>query len=635
MASGSDGMLTERSHLLLLHSDTTGPATSNGVANDVDIDVHAPAAKLYSSPQPAQILTRGRSPSTVSSLDEGIAVDANSTRSIEPATTLIPERTLSPPRLAASDPSSSSTHVTVKDEPATVPPRAASSTKRRRVNPNNTSPTPSNAMSTPPSVVAQRKKIATKNRFLNLLQIDMKEPAPEKPKPRNHVAHEAKPAAKARTHTAPPRRRACATNPSPKSRRASTGAPRAKGKRKLSFAAPSSSSSEDDAEVLNLNSSDDDKDDDDTHHDDDEGSRLGRPAVYPWLVRQEKGKPPPEDWMWTMFDRDYFQPIDVSRADELERMSRAVATMGDPFIREAPPGWLPEATDEAPFVLPRRGRYYREVWQDQEFVEAVGGDFVALDDNHVLATSYNDDVFEAYYCKLEAALGDDGSFPIDGLLPDPTPAEATESDEIHVALQQCVAAFVPQVLSNWHTLRHLADRVRDMASLDALYEQEAALVQRVETSYNALRRRSKKAPGKRSLVQRAPSRTPAQTAACAFAAQFATQLVVGDGVDYLDATGQWASAVVVDVFPEAGERLTHVKVHMHKCSLASQTWVAVAGGRLLPPGAVSTREAPHLALQLANDQRGSAMRATAVLPCPSATVALARTLETLVPSSKP
>ncbi|KDO27497.1 hypothetical protein SPRG_20337 [Saprolegnia parasitica CBS 223.65] len=340
-----------------------------------------------------------------------------------------------------------------------------------------------------------------------------------------------------------------------------------------------------------------------------------------------------------MFDRDYFQPIDLSRADELERMSRAVATMGDPFLRDTPPGWLPEAHDEAPFEMPPRGRYYREVWQDQEFVEAVGGDFVVVDDNHVLATGYNDDVFEAYYCKLEAAMGDDGSFPMDGVLPDPTPPPATETDEIASALTQCVAAFVPQVLSNWHTLRHLADRVRDLAPLDAIYEQEATFVKRVEASYNALRRRSKKAAGKRSHVRAAPARTPAQAAACAYAAQFASQLVVGDGVDYLDATGYWTSAVVVDAFPEAGARLTHVKVHVSGCSFASQTWVAVAGGRLLPPGAVSARKAPHLDVDLVNRDGGvvcSAARARAVLPCPSTTVAIARTLESLfVASSKP
>ncbi|OQR94745.1 hypothetical protein ACHHYP_20041 [Achlya hypogyna] len=490
--------------------------------------------------------------------------------------------------------------------------------KRRKVDPNK-SPTPSKTMSTPPSVVAKKKSGATKKRFLDRLHIDMKNPtdAVDKSKKRVRTASQFNlPPAEAPRRQKAPRR--ADTKPSPKPQRVrETPTPRAKGKRKLTFAAASSSSGEESAE-------EEAKPESAPAPDDPQG-----PVLHPWLVRHIKGKPLPEDWVWQMFDADYFQPLPASRFDELERLRRSVAALADPFMAPdtAPPGWVVDAHDP-PFELPPRGRYYREVWDDEAFVADTGGGFRVIADHRELVVNYDDDLFEAYHCKLEGAA----DVLATDVLPDPERGEPPVADEIAVRLEQCIAQLVPQVLASWQTLQALSDHAREMAPFEAIHRQEQALVRRVERAYthgrDALRAKVQARADPR-MASRLRHMAPPQAAAFVYATRFARLLVVGDGVDFLDRTGLWEPATVVDAFTEDDELLTHIKVRVGP--MAAQEWVSVYSGRLMPPGACSGRAAPVLDLNITQGPGGAygVTHAKVVLPRDANAVAMARALETL------
>ncbi|OQS06668.1 hypothetical protein THRCLA_20319 [Thraustotheca clavata] len=494
-----------------------------------------------------------------------------------------------------------------------------------RTNAITTSPLPSKYTSTPPSVVAKQKNVAKKNRFLNRLQIDMKEPLQVK-----EVAPTTRRKNKSKKQFTEGKREAARKRmnsliTSPKLQMNNANKRNLKGKRRLQFQqSPSESECED---------SEDSKEEKALPVDE-----STEAITYPWLVRHNKKNPPPEDWMWKLFDAEHFQPISTKRIEQLDEISESIPNTLTPFLYSDDPAMKtillthPKLHFGKPFEMPPRGRYYREIWEDELFASSSEG-FTATIDNQTLVSGYDDDLFEQYYTKLEKHY-ETGTLD-DTVLPDiPTLEDSTVKDEIEKVLDECIAAYVPQVISNWETSRTIAERIKQVAGLETIHRHEKELVERIEQTYKSWKDtpRRKSSNTDLRMASRLRRMNSSQASAYVYATRFAMRLELGDAVDFLDHTGLWESAFVCDRFVEGDKALTHVKLQLHSQSIPE--WCCVYDGRLLPAGSITSRIAPLLDVNLAtinNDPSYSVKHAKLVIDSKTSDemISIARQLEQL------
>ncbi|RHY05335.1 hypothetical protein DYB25_010208, partial [Aphanomyces astaci] len=237
------------------------------------------------------------------------------------------------------------------------------------------------------------------------------------------------------------------------------------------------------------------------------------------------------------------------------------------------------AAASSPLERPRRGRYYKDIWADVDYLDALKtsathdtSEFETYTSNHDLVARYDDDAYEQFVHRLEghptdprirqhAKLGHDHS-PAASLQTsatsctqpcqlhsaswgrtaclDPPP----EADEVSAALDMCIKALVPQSAANFHALGHVCgistymegidrsllclDRVANEAQLEPIFHQERRVAADIERYYQRwkagvdieLRGASVLSAWREALWSQ--GFTPTQIRAVEFAVRFAT-----------------------------------------------------------------------------------------------------------------
>ncbi|RHY42406.1 hypothetical protein DYB38_002054 [Aphanomyces astaci] len=301
------------------------------------------------------------------------------------------------------------------------------------------------------------------------------------------------------------------------------------------------------------------------------------------------------------------------------------------------------AAASSPLERPRRGRYYKDIWADVDYLDALKtsathdtSEFETYTSNHDLVARYDDDAYEQFVHRLEghptdprirqhAKLGHD-HHPAASLQTSATsctqPCQShsaswgrtacldppPETDEVSAALDMCIKALVPQSAANFHALGHVCgistymegidrsllclDRVANEAQLEPIFHQERRVAADIERYYQRwkagvdieLRGASVLSAWREALWSQ--DFTPTQVRAR------------GDGVDFLDHTGQWEPGFVVDVFVESADVLSHAKIQLLQHGAVSQEWCCVFSGRLMPPGTNTRRTAVALDVKI-------------------------------------
>ncbi|ETV65497.1 hypothetical protein, variant 1 [Aphanomyces astaci] len=364
-----------------------------------------------------------------------------------------------------------------------------------------------------------------------------------------------------------------------------------------------------------------------------------------------------EDWAWKEIDQDYMRLPSRKQMLYIHTLQQdacrtVVSNLGD--LHGADNDSLVQpimdarmchidgiaAAASSPLERPRRGRYYKDIWADVDYLDALKtsathdtSEFETYTSNHDLVARYDDDAYEQFVHRLEghptdprirqhAKLGHD-HHPAASLQTSATscvtqPCQShsaswggtacldppPEADEVSAALDMCIKALVPQSAANFHALGHVCDRVANEAQLEPIFHQERRVAADIERYYQRwkagvdieLRGASVLSAWREALWSQ--DFTPTQIRAVEFAVRFATTLQRGDGVDFLDHTGQWEPGFVVDVFVESADVLSHAKIQLLQHGAVSQEWCCVFSGRLMPPGTNTRRTAVALDVKI-------------------------------------
>jgi hypothetical protein len=128
-------------------------------------------------------------------------------------------------------------------------------------------------------------------------------------------------------------------------------------------------------------------------------------------------------WQWDSCEM-YFSPIRQENLDDLERIRKSQANfvaanpqlcLGIQAERAQLDAMVSDASDRSSARLQldqRRGRYYRDVWEEEDFVAAVRRKLedeeadvpAVVQSNRDLVFGYDDDLFRDYVARLESVV---------------------------------------------------------------------------------------------------------------------------------------------------------------------------------------------------------------------------------------